>query len=43
MITLYIALVVFGAWITCFLFILRTAIRRETPQTPALYELEAAR
>ena len=43
MITLYIALVVFGIWIVCFLALFRIAAGRETAQTPALYELEGTR
>lgn len=43
MITLYIALVVFGLWIVCFLALFRRAAGRETERTPALYELEGAR
>ncbi|MFB4306233.1 hypothetical protein [Actinomadura sp. GTD37] len=43
MITLYIALVVFGLWIVCFLMLFRVAARRETADTPALYALEDAR
>jgi hypothetical protein len=36
-ITLWIGIVVFGAWVVCLLPILRIAGRRETPRTPALY------
>lgn len=38
MITLYIALVVFGLWIVCFLALFRRAAAAETARTPALYE-----
>ncbi len=43
MITLYIALVVFGLWIVCFLALFRKAARAETEGTPALYALEGTR
>ena len=43
MITLYIALVVFGLWVTCFLALFRRAARAETERTPALYAPEGAR
>jgi hypothetical protein len=43
MITFYIAVVIFGLWIVCFLALFRIAASRETADTPALYELEDAR
>jgi hypothetical protein len=43
MITLYLALLVFGLWIACLLVLLRIAANRETTRTPALYELERSR
>ena len=43
LITLYIAIVIFGLWIVCFLALLRKAARRETADTPALYEPEGTR
>ncbi|GAA3194353.1 hypothetical protein [Actinocorallia longicatena] len=43
MITLYLALVIFGVWITCFLALFRIAAKRESAQTPALYEPEGSR
>ncbi|XVQ15488.1 hypothetical protein ACQP1W_24040 [Spirillospora sp. CA-255316] len=43
MITLYIAIVIFGLWIVCLLALLRNAAGRETAQTPALYEPEGTR
>ncbi|MEU5877853.1 hypothetical protein [Spirillospora sp. NPDC047279] len=43
MITLYIAVVVFGLWVACLLPLMRIAARRETARTPALYEPEGAR
>ncbi|MBF6472399.1 MULTISPECIES: hypothetical protein [Nocardia] len=43
MITLYVALVVFGLWVACLLPIMRIAARRETPQTPPLYTAEVTR
>lgn len=42
-ITLYIALVVFGIWIIGFLYLFRVAASRETDAVPALYELEGSR
>jgi hypothetical protein len=43
MITLYIAIVIFGLWVACLLVLLRKAAARETARTPALYEAEGAR
>ncbi|HWI42535.1 MAG TPA: hypothetical protein VNS81_02875 [Nocardioides sp.] len=42
-ITLYIALVIFGIWIMGFLYLFRIAMAREDADTPALYETEARR
>ncbi len=43
MITLYIAVVIFGVWVCCLLLLLRRAIRAESPDAPALYQAEVAR
>ncbi|KAB2386082.1 hypothetical protein [Actinomadura montaniterrae] len=43
MITLYIAIVIFGLWVACLLVLLRKAAGRETGHTPALYEAEGTR
>ncbi|HEU5024266.1 MAG TPA: hypothetical protein VFV01_05040 [Spirillospora sp.] len=43
MITLYIAIVIFGVWVACLLVLLRKAAGRETVHTPALYEAEGTR
>ncbi|MWA05194.1 hypothetical protein F8568_033490 [Actinomadura sp. LD22] len=43
MITLYIAIAIFGLWVACLLVLLRKAAGRESAHTPALYEAEGAR
>ncbi|ROO86770.1 hypothetical protein EDD29_4350 [Actinocorallia herbida] len=43
MITLYLAVVIFGVWVVCLLALLRHAAGRETADTPALYEPKGTR
>ncbi|WP_024805984.1 hypothetical protein [Nocardia sp. BMG51109] len=43
MITFYIAIVIFAAWIVCLFPIMRNATRAETPSTPPLYSAEEIR